>query len=97
MEAYFLEVSLGRIRENECESKFLGPKTYIKRLSYEEKREAWEVLQGGSIGPAGEAKAEVCGISHLGMAWGTDSLGSAGRLLHSGEEGTLFTSSRGGF
>lgn len=38
MEAYFLEVSWGRTRENKCESKFLCPETYIRRLSYEEKR-----------------------------------------------------------
>lgn len=28
MEVYFLEISQGRSRENECERKFLGPETY---------------------------------------------------------------------
>lgn len=59
MEAYFLEVSQGRLRENECESKFLVPEIYIR--SYE--RDAWESFKVEIWGLQEETKAEVYGFS----------------------------------
>lgn len=85
-------VSQGRLRENEYESKFLVQEIYIR--SYE--REAWEVLQGGSMGPAGRNEGRGLWLL-IAVAWGTDPLGRAGSQFCSGGGGTLFTSSRGGW
>lgn len=56
MEVYFLEISQGRSRENECESKFLGSETYSEDYLV---RRLWE---GANIESAKRRKGR--GLCH---------------------------------